>query len=38
MRTFSIASAPEEDDLMVATRMHDTAFRRALGQMSPLTR
>jgi len=32
-RTFSIASAPEEDDLMVATRMRNTAFKRVLNQM-----
>ncbi|HLW53649.1 MAG TPA: FAD-dependent oxidoreductase [Candidatus Angelobacter sp.] len=30
-RTFSIASAPFESDLMVATRMRDTAFKRVLG-------
>lgn len=29
-RGFSLASAPYEDDLMVATRMRDTAFKRAL--------
>lgn len=33
-RTFSIASAPFENDLMVATRMRDTAFKRVLGQAS----
>jgi ferredoxin-NADP reductase len=32
-RAFSIASAPHEDTLMVATRMRDTAFKRALGAM-----
>jgi ferredoxin-NADP reductase len=32
-RTFSIASAPHEDTLMVATRMRDTAFKRVLGTM-----
>jgi ferredoxin-NADP reductase len=32
-RNFSIASAPEEDNLMVATRMRDTAFKRVLKQM-----
>ncbi len=32
-RSFSIASAPEEDDLMVTTRMRDTAFKRVLGRM-----
>lgn len=29
-RAFSIASAPQEDTLMVATRMRDTAFKRVL--------
>ena len=29
-RTFTIASAPREPELMVATRMRDTAFKRAL--------
>ncbi len=29
-RTFTIASAPHERELMIATRMRDTAFRRAL--------
>jgi ferredoxin-NADP reductase len=33
-RTFSIASAPFESDLMVATRMRDTAFKRVLGKAS----
>ena len=32
-RTFSIASAPDEDMLLVATRMRDTAFKRVLGTM-----
>src|SRR4030095_10578060 len=32
-RTFSIASAPHEEDLMIATRMRDTAFKRVLGSM-----
>jgi ferredoxin-NADP reductase len=32
-RTFSIASAPEESTLMIATRMRDTAFKRTLGTM-----
>ncbi len=31
-RAFSIASAPFEDDLMIATRMRDTAFKRVLGK------
>ena len=29
-RSFSIASAPHEETLMVATRMRDTAFKRVL--------
>lgn len=29
-RAFSIASAPHEDTLMIATRMRDTAFKRTL--------
>jgi ferredoxin-NADP reductase len=29
-RAFSIASAPFDDDLMIATRMRDTAFKRVL--------
>src|SRR4029077_10568971 len=32
-RAFSIASAPHEESLMVATRMRDTAFKRVLGAM-----
>ena len=32
-RTFSIASAPYEETLMVATRMRDTAFKRVLQTM-----
>ena len=32
-RTFSIASAPSEPDLMIATRMRDTAFKRVLKSM-----
>ena len=32
-RTFSIASAPYEETLMVATRMRDTAFKRVLKAM-----
>src|ERR1017187_7240778 len=32
-RTFSIASAPHEETLMVATRMRDTAFKRVLKTM-----
>jgi ferredoxin-NADP reductase len=34
-RTFSLASAPFESDLMIATRMRDTAFKRVLRK-SPL--
>ena len=34
IRTLSIASAPTEKDLMVATRMRDTAFKRVLKRMS----
>lgn len=30
IRTFSIASAPFDGDLMIATRMRDTAFKRVL--------
>jgi ferredoxin-NADP reductase len=33
VRTFSIASAPEEDPLLVATRMRDSAFKRIAGRM-----
>ena len=33
-RGFSFASAPYEDDLMVATRMRDTAFKRVLKTMT----
>lgn len=34
MRNFSIASAPGEADLMIATRMRDTAFKRVLKGMA----
>src|ERR1022692_4435902 len=34
-RTFSIASAPHEETLMVATRMRDTAFKQVLNTMRP---
>ena len=34
-RSLSIASAPHEDDLMIATRMRDTAFKRVLKSMTP---
>ena len=33
VRGFSIASAPYEDTLMVATRMRDTAFKRELARV-----
>jgi ferredoxin-NADP reductase len=33
IRSFSIASAPHEADLMFATRMRDTAFKRVLKAM-----
>jgi ferredoxin-NADP reductase len=33
VRSFSIASAPHEETLMVATRMRDTAFKRANGSV-----
>ena len=33
VRSFSIASAPHEEFLMVATRMRDTAFKRVLRAM-----
>src|SRR5262249_25297473 len=36
-RTFSIASAPYEDSLMIATRMRDTAFKRVLKTAAPGT-
>lgn len=32
-RAFSIASAPDEAELLVATRMRDTAFKRVLSAM-----
>lgn len=31
IRTFSVASAPQEPDLVIATRMTDTAFKRCLA-------
>jgi ferredoxin-NADP reductase len=34
-RTFTLASAPHEDELMIAVRMRDTAFKRTL-QSGPL--
>jgi ferredoxin-NADP reductase len=32
-RSFTIASAPHERELMIATRMRDSAFKRTLGAM-----
>lgn len=34
VRTFSIASAPHDDDLVVATRMRGTAFKRVLASIA----
>jgi ferredoxin-NADP reductase len=34
-RTFSLASAPSDESLQVATRMRDTAFKRVLGSLAP---
>ncbi|HVN81061.1 MAG TPA: FAD-dependent oxidoreductase [Terriglobia bacterium] len=36
-RSFTIASAPAERDLMIATRMRDTAFKRVLNSTVPGT-
>lgn len=36
-RSFSIASAPFEEDLMVATRMRNTAFKNVLKEVPPDT-
>jgi ferredoxin-NADP reductase len=33
MRAYSLASAPEEPDLMIATRLRDTAFKRVLQKL-----
>ncbi len=33
VRTFSIASAPYEEDLMVATRIRDSAFKRVIAKL-----
>ena len=33
--TFSLVRAPFEDELVVATRMRDSAFKRALGALAP---
>src|SRR5215469_1503641 len=35
IRTFTIASAPFDADLMIATRMRDTAFKRVLRKAPP---
>jgi ferredoxin-NADP reductase len=37
-RTFSIAGAPFENEIMIATRMRDTAFKRVLKSMPARTR
>jgi len=37
-RTFTIASAPHEPELMIATRMRDSAFKRFLASAPPGTR
>ena len=37
VRTFSIASAPFEPDLIAATRMRDSAFKRVLKKVTPGT-
>ena len=34
-RTFSIVGAPHENELVIATRMRDTAFKRVLKGMAP---
>lgn len=36
-RTFTIASAPHEPELLIATRMRDTAFKRVLKNGAPGT-
>ncbi len=35
IRTFSLASAPHESELMIATRIRDSAFKRALEKLKP---
>jgi ferredoxin-NADP reductase len=37
-RAFTIASAPHERELMIATRMRDSAFKRFLGTAQPGTK
>lgn len=32
-RTFTIASAPQDDEIMIATRLRDTAFKRVLASV-----
>ncbi len=34
-RSFTLASAPHEDQVMVATRMRDSAFKRVMGKLEP---
>jgi ferredoxin-NADP reductase len=34
-RTFTLASAPFDSDLMITTRMRDTAFKRVMRKASP---
>ena len=34
-RTFTLASAPHEPELLIATRMRDTAFKRVLRKAAP---
>src|SRR5690242_5764368 len=34
-RTFTLASAPHEPELMIATRLRDTAFKRTLQSAAP---
>ena len=34
-RAFSLASAPYEDEIVIATRMRDTAYKRVLKAMAP---
>lgn len=34
-RTFSIASAPSENELLFATRLRDTAYKRSLRKLQP---
>lgn len=38
VRTFSLVSAPHEPELMFATRMRDTAFKRAIRDFKPGTK